>query len=190
MEDEIRIVENFFPLYLQKKYKGIFFSEQITWNFNQYATSSNNDTSYNTNIKEDSSFVHIFEQSNKETSLFLEQVSKSIKEHFSVDVKEILRARLRFSMPNPLYEDNWYLPPHTDFMIPHHTLIYYINDNDAETLFFDQKHVPESKSNFDMKVIKKIKPKQGTAVLFNGLIFHAAKTSKLNPRMLLNINFL
>jgi len=190
MQDEIRIVENFFPLYLQKKYKGIFFGDQITWNFNQDATSFKNDTSYNTNIKEDSSFVHILEQTDKASSRFLEQVKKSIKEQFSVEVKKILRARLRFSMPNPLYEDNWYLPPHTDFKIPHNTLIYYINDNDAETLFFDQKYAPESQFNFDMKVIKKIKPKQGTAVLFNGLIFHAAKTSKLKPRMLLNINFI
>jgi len=189
MNNQIIIAENFFQPYLQKKYKNFFFGDQIAWNFNQHATSDQKEY-YGLNVKEDSSFAHILDETQKDSKVFLDQVKSNIREKFGIEVKETLRARLRFSMPNPLYEDDWYLPPHTDFKTPHKTLIYYINDNDAETLFFNKKYDSEFKYDEEMKVIKKIKPKQGTAVLFDGLIFHAARASRTKLRMLLNFNFL
>ena len=63
--------------------------------------------------------------------------------------------------------------PHVDLNIPHTSLIYYVNDADGDTLFFDEDYETQ---------IDSVTPKKGRAVLFNGLIPHAAGIPTLGPR--------
>tara|TARA_Y100000004_G_C8844700_1_gene382026 strand:- start:60 stop:608 length:549 start_codon:yes stop_codon:yes gene_type:complete len=57
------------------------------------------------------------------------------------------------------------------------TLLYYVNNSDGDTIFFDKK----------LKEIKRITPKKGRAVLFNSNIFHTAQNPIKNDfRIVIN----
>lgn len=68
--------------------------------------------------------------------------------------------------------------PHTDQHESHKVLIYYANDCDGDTFFFDK----------DLKIIDRTSPKKGRFVLFDGDILHAAGFN-IKSEMRLNINF-
>jgi hypothetical protein len=70
--------------------------------------------------------------------------------------------------------------PHVDTDSPHYVLLYYVNDTDGDTVFFD---------NY-LNEIKRISPKKGRVVFFDGSIYHAASNPTINPRFVLNYNFL
>ena len=62
------------------------------------------------------------------------------------------------------------------------TAIYYINDSDGETLFFNKTGT---------EIIKKISPKQGSMVYFNNKIPHAGQPPKNNNyRSVINFNWI
>ena len=70
--------------------------------------------------------------------------------------------------------------PHIDFLdMPHHVLIYYVNDSDGDTIFFDENE----------NEIKRVTPKRGRYALFNGNILHAGSNPiKSNYRIIINYN--
>lgn len=77
--------------------------------------------------------------------------------------------------------------PHTDLKfengnsIPHLVCLYYVNDSDGPTFFYDN----------DLNVIEKVSPSRGTAVIFDGDTLHAGSNPILTPlRFAININFL
>lgn len=72
--------------------------------------------------------------------------------------------------------------PHVDYVnLNHKTLLYYVNDSDGDTYFFDD----------DKNVVEKITPKKGKCILFDGNILHASSSpSKNNRRIVINFNFI
>jgi hypothetical protein len=70
--------------------------------------------------------------------------------------------------------------PHIDIPIPHLAMLYYILDSDGPTYFYDN----------NKNIIKQVNPKQGTAVIFDGLTLHSSSSPCLyNRRLVLNYNF-
>ncbi len=66
---------------------------------------------------------------------------------------------------------------HVDHALPHHVLIYYINDSDGDT------YLQLNKS------LKKVEPKKGRALMFKGGTMHAANhPKKTSKRLVLNFN--
>ena len=61
---------------------------------------------------------------------------------------------------------------------PHLVCLYYINDSDGDTIFFNKNNI-----------IKEVSPKKGRIALFDGSIEHSAGIPKTSPRFILNINF-
>lgn len=68
--------------------------------------------------------------------------------------------------------------PHTDRSEEHKVLIYYANDTDGDTFFF----------NNDLEIIERVSSKKGRFVLFDGDILHAAGFN-VQTEIRLNINF-
>ncbi len=192
IEDEIIVIEDFFPKYFQQHFEKMFFDTDIDWHFIKTVTSEVKINYNNDNIKEDTAFVHSFTMNDDKYKELKKHIEYNLNQKLQVQIKEFLRARLRFSMPNPYYHNDWYLPPHVDLNIPHKTLIYYITDSEAETLFFNKQYTSDINAVLTEKcdIIKKVTPKKGSAVFFDGSIFHASRSSQFLPRMLLNLNFL
>jgi hypothetical protein len=69
---------------------------------------------------------------------------------------------------------------HTDLDFNHLVCLYYVNDTDGDTIFY----------NNDLKTeIKRTSPKKGRVVIFNGTIPHSATTPTKLPRAIINFNF-
>ena len=92
--------------------------------------------------------------------------------------KNLLRAHLTLNYPRP---DVFGKPhnPHIDNDDPHEVLLYYVNDCDGDTFFF----------NDDMSVKYRHTPKKGEYVIFNGMNYHASSSPSKNIRITLNINY-
>ena len=60
---------------------------------------------------------------------------------------------------------------------PHIVCLYYVINSDGETILFKNK-----------KIHKKIKPKQGRLLIFDGNMVHTAYQPKKNIRCIINFN--
>ena len=70
--------------------------------------------------------------------------------------------------------------PHHDLNFFHYAAIYYVNDTDGDTLFYD---------NDKKTIIKRISPKKGRMCFFRGDIYHGASSTTQNERIIINYNF-
>ena len=68
---------------------------------------------------------------------------------------------------------------HVDNENPHDVVLYYINDADGDTFFFDK----------DENIIHRETPERGKLVIFDGSTFHSSSPPSNNIRMTLNINY-
>ena len=93
--------------------------------------------------------------------------------------KNFIRSKINFQ--THAYETgyNHINPPHIDMNLNHYVMLYYVNESDGDTLFFDD----------DGKLLKRVTPKKGRLVYFNGAIYHAGSNPiKYKERIVININ--
>lgn len=69
--------------------------------------------------------------------------------------------------------------PHIDYNFPHMVLLYYVNDSDGSTIFYDNK----------LKKVREVSPKRGRIVVFDGEQYHSSTPPFKNKyRCVININ--
>ena len=74
---------------------------------------------------------------------------------------------------------HWKHEPHIDMKENHKVILFYLNDSDGDTYFYDKDH----------NVIDSVTPKANRAVLFDGSILHSSsKPVEFARRIVLNIN--
>ena len=96
-----------------------------------------------------------------------------LKMQEKVGAKECYRARCDMTLYNPKgYRHDF----HTDAKQPHRVCIYYVNDSDGDTFFFD-------------KEVDHVTPERGKMIVFDGLDKHASSSPSKGYRIALNINF-
>jgi hypothetical protein len=96
-------------------------------------------------------------------------------------VKDIIETRAFITLPSQ--NDNGEPgPPHIDDEEPHNVCLYYVNDVDGDTVFFDT-------SDNNAKIIGTVSPKKNRVVIFPGHIYHANYWPTTNPRAIINIGW-
>lgn len=90
----------------------------------------------------------------------------------------MIRSHITFHFPKP-EKFGQHHNVHIDNEKPHDVVLYYINDADGDTFFFDDKR----------NVIHRETPERGKMVIFDGSIFHSSSAPSKNIRMTLNINY-
>jgi len=88
----------------------------------------------------------------------------------------ILRARAFIQAPSG---KNIIQKPHTDVDFSHWVFLYYVNDSDGDTIFYNEQK----------EIIKRVAPKKGRIAFFDGSIYHSASTPNTSSRAVININF-
>ena len=68
---------------------------------------------------------------------------------------------------------------HVDSKDPHIVALYYVNDTDGDTFFFDD----------DLNVVHRETPERGKMILFDGSIKHSSSSPSKDIRYTLNINY-
>jgi hypothetical protein len=164
----------------------IWHASESTAGINQYLKLKNS----NITISEDEQYVHTASFNENRISdihdFGVDILNAFAKKH-GIKVEKVLR--IKANILNKTDKQNHIHPPHVDIAIPHMVLLYYVNDSDGDTIIFDQKHssgyVPT------LTVNRKVSPKAGAAILFDGLTYHSsASPEHAEERIVLNINFI
>ena len=99
-----------------------------------------------------------------------------LKDSFELETYNVFR--LRWGMTTTLNKIHRHTP-HTDMLMSHKAILFYLNDSDGDTYFYDK----------EQKIIDSVTPKENRAILFDGSILHSSsKPIKFARRIVLNIN--
>ena len=135
-------------------------------------------------------FKHIFKNYNLIEPILVNtriKLKRNIFEHEN----NILEARSFLQLPlDKNFIGKGVDTPHLDRTEPHLVVLYYVNDSEGDTIIYDYKSKDENDIPYfeDVKELKRIKPKQGRVVVFDGLYWHTAEQPRDDIRCIININ--
>jgi hypothetical protein len=179
--DKIKVYDDLIPVELQEHFSTIIYGKagkveifpSVDFKVKYEATAKDS-------TNEPISFMHIL-KSNAELSPHLSNFSlipQMVCNKINMQLQDILYARIFLTLP---YETELsYHAPHIDLPYSHFSMIYYVNDADGETIFFDN----------NTNIVKRVMPKKGRVALFNGSILHSAGIPKKDSRCIVNFNIL
>ena len=112
--------------------------------------------------------------------LFLDLIKASCSK---LKIKEVdaLQGRSFLQLPTNIKRED-VDSPHTDMQFKHFVMLYYVCDSDGDTIIYNEKIISEK----GFTVQKKITPKQGRVVLFDGSLYHTAQQPNNNIRCVVN----
>ena len=191
----IKVIDNFLPKKYVNDIEKLFLkpkehtTSEIAWFYNDYTASKDKDylekIKNNKHFFDSFQFTHIFYNMGKETSAHFGKIVK-ILEDTKIQWKSIERTKANLTTPLPNSKPGDITVPHQDIK-PNSdyyknkkaiSIIYYVHNTDGDTIFYDD----ECK-----KIIKKVSPKKGRAVIFDSLIFHSYKRPmKSDKRVVIN----
>ena len=160
----------FFPWYFTKDVtrqmdKG---SQKRSAFFHGYVVSDDDDTMGTI----DSPFHYLF------VSLIENACNKIDKKNVSV-----IKGRSFLQLPIN-FEGERQDTPHVDIVDDHFVMLYYVCDSDGDTIIYNEQEKSESYT-----IQKRITPKQGRVVLFDGSYYHTAEQPLNNIRCVVNYDF-
>lgn len=179
MLKKIHVFDNIINKKHQKIIKDTLFDVNFPWFFAE-------DVTYTNNKKQSRpAFKHYFVIDRKVNSSFHEHILPIINNSLKkakINATEILQGRSFFQLPLNLKDRHIVDTPHIDLEFEHIVILYYVLDNEAHTIIYEDKK--------SLKILKKIKPKQGRVVVFNGKHWHTAEQPINNNRCIINYNLL
>jgi hypothetical protein len=164
---KIKIIDNCIPKEKQNLLiHQIIDNKFFPWYFNK-------DITFKNGKQKRPSLAHVFINDKKENSTVAQFISSIFSKILK---KDIIKGRVIFQLPlnTNIFS---YDTPHTDIDQPHLVYLYYVIDADGETVLFKNK-----------KLYKKVKPKQGRLLIFDGSVVHTAYQPKKNIRCVINFN--
>lgn len=115
-------------------------------------------------------------------SVYKSPLYEGFKQIFNqISYINIERIKCNLNLNKTGYKKTSHQPIHFDHKSnDFRSLLYYINDSDGDTIFFNKK----------LKEIKRVKPKKNTAVLFDSNLLHCGcNPIKSNKRAVINFMF-
>ena len=108
------------------------------------------------------------------------------------EVKSLQPIRVRADMTMQS-DDNFLHQVHIDYPTPNITTIYYVNETDGNTIFYEERTTnPQEKFDINKLTVKKeIEPKPNRLVIFDGFQLHTGSSPKnYSNRILINSNYI
>jgi len=124
------------------------------------------------------SFVHILKSSHtlSEHLPNFSLIPQIVCGEIGKQMKEIIVGRIFIVMPYDTKLEHY--SPHVDLPFEHLVVLYYVNDADGDTVFFNEKN----------EIVKSVSPKRGRVVAFDGSIYHGGGIPKNGPRCAINFD--
>lgn len=177
------IVDDFLPKAYQDMVEEMMFGENFPWYLNKSTTLTFPFGKANTT--DGSQFTHMFVEKNNIVSdsyTLLELTRRHIAQTQGVHTGEILRVKANLNTPQANYPVDHHYVIHTDTEEENAiTCLYYVNDCDGDTVFFDRS---------SLKEVDRVTPKKGRLVIFDARTPHAGRPPiNTNNRCVINFNF-
>ena len=112
--------------------------------------------------------------------LFIDLIKNSCSK-LNLKEVDVLQGRSFLQLPTNIKKED-VDTPHTDMSVQHFVMLYYVCDSDGDTIIYNEKVISEK----GLTVQKKVTPKQGRVVLFNGAYYHTAQQPNHNLRCIVN----
>jgi hypothetical protein len=177
----MKVIDNFLPERLWKTIHNDMLDDSFPWYYHGSSSSYNEEYEQFNNLvvtdKTDDNpiFIHMFydiDRPNNSNWWGLVNNIVTMAEHYiGRSADEIYRVKANLSLPMKPDADT-YSFPHYDSPKDHVTILYYVNDSDGDTVFFDD----------DNNIKDRISPKANRAVIFDSNILHAASNGQTSER--------
>ena len=193
----IKIYDNFLPKHLENNIEQRLTASDFPWYYNDHTTGNYKQTmAISDNIKDYQQWIHLFYSydnsesefisfKNSEFTHIIDRLKDGIQSYMGWTSPHLYRIKANFQFPFPDNKPEYFNQPHCDFEDSEFitTAIYYVNDSDGDTLFFDNET--------ELNIIDKVTPKKGRLVMFNSTTLHAGQHPiKSNRRIIINLNFM
>ena len=196
MKNKILVFDDILDLEYQERIKNILIGEEtfngyyFPWYFTQDVTKHNDVDS-----QKRSAFFHGYVDNKNDNDNNVGTVN-SIFHHLFVPLIEnvcrkidkqnvnVIKGRSFLQLPIN-YKGERIDTPHVDIVGDHFVILYYVCDSDGDTIIYNEK----VKSN-NYTIQKRITPKQGRVVLFDGSYYHTAEQPTDNIRCVVNYDLI
>lgn len=189
---KIQIIDNIISKQEQEYLKNIFYSNQFPWFYTPDITSSSLNKKQNR-----PALSHIFMENGNVNSNYY-NIVKKISDNVNKKIKKKLiphhiRSFLQLSLNKNLIGKSLDTP-HIDMKGSHLVYLYYVNDCDGDTIIYD--YVSNGAYTLDttyyknIKIKKRITPKQGIVVIFDGMTWHTAEQPTKGTRCIINFDMI
>lgn len=173
------VIDNIIEKNIQDNIENTMLWSNFPWFFIKDATNTFE------NKQQRPCFKHMFVKDKKINSDYIQLINPILQNCFKKlnnDFKTIsqIRSFLQLPLSKDFVDNESYDTPHIDLDIPHYVFLYYVKDSDGDTIFFNNKD--------ELKITKKITPKKGTAVIFDGNTWHTAEQANKDIRCVINID--
>lgn len=194
------VLDNFTPLSLQNHIEQCLLSnDQVNWGYRPETSGvQDNWDKANKSIKENFQFEHnMYAYDNQNVFSPFFDIAKSnvyLLEQLLGPIDMLHRIKT-----NMLVKDvstiGTYHPPHIDSATENvFSMVYYVNDSDGDTIFFDRLvdgNSTDTQQHIGLTEIGRVSPKKGRAVIFNSNRFHSSSNPIVNDRrVVINTVFL
>ena len=191
MLDKIYVFDDIIDLDYQNKIKkNLLGEEKFPWYYIEDVSSSDSGN------QKRGGFTHGYVNEDGIESdyhyLFLDLIKKSCSK---IELKEVnaILGRSFLQLPSNIKKQD-VDTPHTDIPVDHFVMLYYVCDSDGDTIIYNEKCSDLNEFNNNLNVVektrfsiqRKITPKQGRVVLFNGRLYHTAEQPNHNVRCIVN----
>ena len=185
----MKIYDSFMPRCLEDQISDILLDPEFSWKCIVNPTSGSSFLQNKNIVEKEEAFsvsssialaVSLFDFKNlpfTKHALLMQGAIYCMCDVANVNVMSILR--IRAGMYLPIKNQLTHNEPHVDYDIPHTVILYYVNNTDGDTFFFDQKK----------NIVNRITPKRGRMVVFDGSTLHASSQPSSGVRVTLNLNF-
>ena len=187
----IKILDNIIPKKQQEEIKNFMYGKTFPWYFVSDITHLDNQH------QSRPGHFHLMVDKGKTNSDYISEIKK-ISDSVNKKIKKKLQMyQVRSFLQLPLNEKLLYSDskhredtPHIDIEQPHTVFLYYVNDADGDTVIYDyvSKNVKDVPNYEDIKMVKKITPKQGRVVVFDGMTWHSSTQPTKGPRCIVNFD--
>tara|TARA_A100001388_G_scaffold271724_1_gene250934 strand:- start:55 stop:615 length:561 start_codon:yes stop_codon:yes gene_type:complete len=184
MIDDIYIFDNIIDSKAQRKIQQIIFNK-IRWQFIPDVTKPDNKQQRpGFNYKFISNRENVFKW-HKEMCTIIDAACNKI----NFIRKDCLQGRSFLQLPLNL-KDRSIDAPHVDADIDHMVVLYYVNDSDGDTVIYENLFEGYDKVPLmsELKESKRVTPKAGRVVMFNGKHWHTSCQPQHNVRCVVNYN--
>jgi hypothetical protein len=196
----MQVLENFLPKSFHEDLTSVLSSFEFPWHYAEKTSREVNEYGdinianfKDKNTLDCPQFVHML--FNDEPRLFsqyfesFKPIIYFVEEKTKIQPTNLYKIKANLMYSNPTFDSSKYNMPHWDWSCPKpsYTLLYYFNDADGDTIFFNET---ARTINGSLSVAHRITPKANSAVIFNAEQYHASTPPNLTERrMVLNVIF-
>ena len=189
MKDKILVFDDIIDLEYQEKIKKVLLSDyqykgyEFPWYFTQDVTDP-----LNSKTQKRSAFYHGYVVSDDEIMGTIDSVFHHLlvplidNSCYKIGKQDVTIIKGRSFLQLPInFKGEREDSPHVDITDDHFVMLYYVCDSDGYTIIFNEREKSEKYT-----IQKRVTPKQGRVVLFDGTFYHTAEQPIDNVRCVIN----